>query len=226
MANSLALLRSRELWVPASKLHVLGEEQKFSPLDITALKCLLRKGLNRGFISEVHGPRSSGRTSISLHVLAAATMRGEICAFIDMHDAFDPVSAHTAGVKLERLIWVRCRGNSEHAIRAADLLLHAGGFGLVLLDLCETAERLLQRIPLSYWYRFQRAIEHTPTILLVCSESSQARSCASNILELKSKLFHWSGKPPFSLLKGLVASIRLRKTSRGMGETTDVRLSA
>ena len=49
-------------------------------------------------------------------------------------DAFDPHAAQAAGVDLEQLLWVRCR-NLDQALRATDLLLHGGGFGLIALDL-------------------------------------------------------------------------------------------
>jgi hypothetical protein len=139
-----------------------------------------------------------------LHLLAQSTRRGEICAVVDLYDSFDPASASKAGVHLDRLLWVRCGGNAEHAMRAADLLLHAGGFGLVLLDLCDASPRMLNRIPLSYWYRFRRAIEQTPTIFLLCADTSQARS-ASLRIETKRKRSRWSGKSPFLLLRGLEA---------------------
>jgi hypothetical protein len=93
-------------------------------------------------------------------------------------------------------------------MRSADLLLHAGGFGVVALDLCETALRVLNRIPISYWFRFQRAIESTPTILLVSARSSQARSCSINALELELKVPHWSGQVPFRLLQGFETMVR------------------
>ncbi len=109
---------------------------------------------------------------------------------------FSPESAAAAGIALDRLVWVRCHGNAEHAMRAADLLLHAGGFGLVLLDLCEADARILNRIPLSYWYRFRRAIEHTPTIFLLCADTHQARS-ASVAIELRRRQTRWLGNAPF-----------------------------
>ena len=211
MANSALLLSPRKLWKPASELQQIREESRFSPLALPQLHSLLPNGFARGSIVELYGSRSAGRTSLALYILAQATKRGEICAIVDTHDNFHPASAHAAGVRLERLLWVRCRGNVEHAIRAADLLLHAGGFGVVLLDLCETSERALHRIPLSYWYRFRRAVENTPSILLLCSEASQASSCSLNSIEVKRKAFHWTGKAPFLLLRGLKISALLRK---------------
>ena len=176
MANNSALLRYQDHCQPASTLHLGRSEPKYLPLSLPIFKPLFLNGLPRGIIAEVNGPRSSGRTSACLHILAQATARGEVCAIIDLYDSFHPASAHAAGVQLDRILWVRCRGNADHAIRAADLLLHAGGFGIVLLDLYEANPRILHRIPLSYWYRFRRAVEHTPAILLICAVSSQATS--------------------------------------------------
>src|ERR1700728_777890 len=201
MANTSALLRYRDFAKTASALGWERPEAKFPALPVPGLNELLGQGLCRGAIAEVTGRRSSGRTSIALHILAQATAHGEICAVIDLYNNFHPASAQAAGVELDRIVWVGCRGNAEHAMRAADLLLHAGGFGLVLLDLCETSARMLNRIPLSYWYRFRRAIEHTPSIFVVCAESPQAKASSSNRLQLRSKGFYWSGKAPFLLLR-------------------------
>ncbi|HTU45469.1 MAG TPA: hypothetical protein VMF91_10430 [Bryobacteraceae bacterium] len=210
MANTSGL-RYDELFKPGSALAWERPEPKFPALPLPGLNPLLANGLCRGAIAEVNGRRSSGRTSIAMHILAQATARGEICAVVDLYNNFHPASAQAAGVELNRLIWVRCRGNAEHAIRATDLLLHAGGFGVVLLDLCDAPARVLNRIPLSYWYRFRRAVEQTPAILLLCADSPQAKSCASYSIELKPKVFYWTGKAPFLLLRGMEAIAMLRR---------------
>lgn len=217
MAKSGALRRWGEFCQTASSIQ-LRREPKFSALHLSALKRLWPEGLARGTIVEIHGSRSSGRMSVCLHILARATARGEICAVVDLYDTFDPASAVAAGVPLNRLLWVRCRGNLEHAIRATDLLLHAGGFGFVLLDLCEANPRLLNRIPLSYWHRFRRVIEHTPTVLLVCGGSAQAKSCAKSSLRLKVKVFNWLGDSPFRLLGGITANALLESTTTARPE--------
>lgn len=211
MANQTELLRYEEFSKPASALA--RPEPKFGALALPALKKLLGKGLSRGAMAELSGGRSSGRTSIAMHVLKQATGRGEICAVIDLYDSFHPESAAAAGVQLDRLVWARCRGNVEHAIRAADLLLHAGGFGVVVLDLCEASARMLNRIPLSYWYRFRRAVEHTPAILLVCVDLPQAKSCAVSGIELKTEVFHWAGEAPFLLLRGMEVKAVVRRAA-------------
>lgn len=187
---------------------------------------MLPLGLSRGSIAEICGRRSSGRTSVYIHVLAQATANGEFCAVIDAGDSFHPASAHAAGIDLERLVWVRSRRKPKHAIRAADLIVHAGGFGVVVLDLCEISLRLLHRIPLSYWYRFRHAVEHTPSILLVCARSPQAKSCSSVVLDLQSKRFEWSGKPPFELVRGVNTSATLLKGPAARSKTVSIQAVA
>src|SRR5208283_2530617 len=92
-------------------------------------------GLPRGCLTEIIGPASSGRTSLLVSILAAATAREEVCALVDAEDAFDPLSAAAAGVRLDRLVWVRCSHSAEHARQGADLLVQGGGFGVVAMDL-------------------------------------------------------------------------------------------
>jgi hypothetical protein len=214
MANLASLLNSAQPWQSASALRLVKAEPKFPPLPLPLLEGLFQNGLQRGSIAEISGQRSSGKTSVCLNVLAQATRRGEICAFIDSCGSFHPQSAVDAGVELSRLIWIRCNGNSGHALRAADLLLHAGGLGVVCLDLCEVPNRLLNQIPLSYWYRFGRAIENTPTIVLVCTAFSQAKCSIASNLELTLQGINWSGKQPLVRLSGIETTGAYRKTLR------------
>jgi hypothetical protein len=203
--------------VPASTLEHFRAETKWPALQVPALP-VLPGGLRRGAIVELLGRRSTGRTAVLLHILAEATNRGEVCAVVDTDDNFHPASAAEAGVELERLVWVRCRGNAEHAMRAADLLLHAGGMGVVVLDLCEVSTRVLNRIPLSYWFRFQRAMEGTPSILVVSARVAQARSCAAHVMELERKQARWSGCAPFRLLQGLETMARIHRPAQGLAQ--------
>ena len=144
----------------------------------------LTGGLPRGAISEFFGPASSGRTSLMYAMLANATTHEETCALIDTNDVFATSPAADAGVDFDRLLWVRCAGNLEHAFKAADLLLHAGGFGLVILDLGDIPGKEARRIISSWWYRFRRTVEDRPTVLAVISEEACTRSCAALTLEL------------------------------------------
>ena len=151
----------------------------------------LTGGLPRGAITEIFGPRSSGRTSLLYSALAYATTHEEICALVDTSDVFAPAAANVAGIDLERLLWIRCAANLEHAFKATDLLLHAGGFGLLILDLGDVAGKDARRIISSWWYRFRRTIENRLTAVLVISEAACTRSCAAVTLELHGRA-EWS----------------------------------
>lgn len=159
---------------------------------ISQIDSFILGGLPRGAISEVFGPASSGRTSLMLSALAHATRHEEVCALVDTNNAFDPKSATQAELNCERLLWIRCANNLEHAFKATDLLLQGGGFGLVLLDLGDIPANSAKRIISSWWYRFRRTLEPTPTALVVIAEESCVRSCASLALELRGEACLWS----------------------------------
>jgi len=167
----------------------------------------LTGGVPRGGLTEIFGPVSSGRTSLLFSLLAQVTAREEVCALVDASDAFDPHSAAAAGVDLKRVLWVRCSKVShfkfqvssnprqtrnvkretfsrvEQALRAADLLLQAGGFGLVAMDLGDVPSVIARRVPLTSWFRFRRAVENTATALVVVEQEASAKSCASLVLK-------------------------------------------
>jgi hypothetical protein len=103
------------------------------PTAVAPLDRLLSGGLPRGTLVEVTGWRSSGRFSLALSVLAAATGAGEAAALVDLGDHFDPQAAAAFGADLPRLLWVRPRTLKE-ALLAAETLLSAG-VPLVVLDL-------------------------------------------------------------------------------------------
>ena len=142
-------------------------------------------GFPRGAITEIHGTASSGLTSVLFSALAGATARSETCALIDCHDSFDISLAARAGVALERLLWVRCSRDLERAFKAVDLLLHSGGFGFLALNLSDVPGKTARRVISSWWFRFRRAIENTPTTLLVITPLACVRSSAALALELK-----------------------------------------
>jgi hypothetical protein len=72
----------------------------------------------------------------------------------------------------------------EQLLRATDLLLESGGFGLIVLDLADLPAQSARRIPLTTWFRFRRAVEHKPTILLTIEQQPIAGSCSSLVLQL------------------------------------------
>lgn len=157
---------------------------------------LLTGGFPRGALTEIFGPPDSGRTSLMISALRQRTMVAESCALIDASDAFDPCRAADSGVDLKQLLWVRCR-NFNHALRAADLLFHEGGFSFVCLDLGDVPRETVRKLPLDTWFRFRRAVENTPTIFVAVEQEANAKTCASLVLKLEAGAVHWaSTKPP------------------------------
>jgi|SRR5579871_272273 len=176
-------------------------------------------GLPRGCLTEIFGPASSGRASLLASILAAATEREEVCALVDAEDAFDPLSAAAAGVRLEKLLWIRCNHNAEHALKAADLLIHGGGFGLVALDLGDTPPPTARRISLTSWFRLRRAVENTATVLVAVARQSNAKTCASLMLECTRERACWRGGT--KLLRGIQVRVMRRKPARAVTAVYD-----
>lgn len=152
---------------------------------------LLTGGLPRGSLTEIFGAPGCGQTTLLMASLASRTMASEVCALVDAHDSFDPRTAAASGVNLKRVLWVRCR-NIDHALRATDLLIHGGGFGLIALDLSDISPRTVRQVPLNAWFRLRRAVENTPTILMAIEQESNAKTCASLVLHLDSQEIRWS----------------------------------
>ncbi len=325
---------------------------------IAELDAILGGGVPRGSIVELCGSGSSGRTSLSFSLLAAATERQETCAYVDVCDSLDPLSLASAGVDLKRILWVRCgveevsnsarvnssgkspsiqaqgksqphlentaekkrrtqawrhprdqirgiegsipailgRGGNakafshavrlaceeaaeapvlascaegqtrrlhgprgedsqeweapgsgkrnsrqqwrgagagankklwkilEQALRTTDLLLHGGGWGVVVFDLGNISWVDARRIELSTWFRFRRAIEHTPTILLLLGEEACAKSCSSLVLQCERKGEEWSGTNVESRSAGIATLEGFEMEGRIASSRTGLRL--
>lgn len=137
---------------------------------------LLDGGIPRGRISEIIGQQSSGKTSLAASFIAAATQRGEIIAMVDLEGAFDPPAMAAAGADLNRILWAsasrvanrRSRGAAlaypiGAAWKAAELILEAGGFGLLVVDF----GLRVRSIPPSAALRIARLAERSGTSVLV-----------------------------------------------------------
>ena len=173
------------------------------PTGIPAIDALTSGGIPRGALTEIYGPPSSGRTSLLFALLARMTANQEYGALIDASDAFDPASAAESGVHLSRLLWIRCGGNAEHALKVADLMVQAGGFGMIVMDLGDTPARTAARISLASWFRLRHAVERTPAALVVLARTLNAKSCSSLQLELRAVEASWSGEQFGKLLRGM-----------------------
>lgn len=222
-----------------------------APTDIGTLDGILRGGIPRGHLSQIVGPRSSGRTTVLLRLLAAAARRGEIAALIDTFDRLDVTSTVAAQVDLTRLLWVRGQAISktdaaidagwvpgeaaradewgqaggggsieravDRALKAFDLVLQAGGFGVVALDLADVPVTALQRIPSTTWLRVQRSIEGSETACVLVAPQPLARSAGGVTLALG---------PSTSFVAGPSASLAGTRGVRWAGSSDRSRLFA
>ena len=99
------------------------------PLDVA----LGVGGLPRGRIIEVYGPESSGKTTVTLHMIAEAQRRGGLAAFIDAEHALDPVYAKKLGVDTENLL-ISQPDNGEQALEIVEALVRSGAIDIIVVD--------------------------------------------------------------------------------------------
>ncbi|HDR90707.1 MAG TPA: recombinase RecA [candidate division Zixibacteria bacterium] len=90
-------------------------------------------GIPRGRVSEIFGPEASGKTTLSLHVIAEAQKAGGLAAFIDAEHAMDPNYAEALGVDIENL-WVAQPDNGEQALEICETLVRSGAIDIVVID--------------------------------------------------------------------------------------------
>jgi hypothetical protein len=211
-------------------------EDACAPTGLPTLDACLRSGVPRGQLSELAGPRSSGRTTLLLQMVAAATRRGELAAIVDTFDRLDVASVEAAGVDLGRLLWIRgqalsaadgetgssaVRGRSvewavDRALKALNLVLQAGGFGLVALDVADVPAPVLRRLPFTTWLRVQRAVEGRDTACVLVTPEPLARSAGGLTLTLTSRTV-WSGTRERPRVMGADVQLRVVSPRRRVG---------
>ncbi len=241
------------------------------PTDIPLVDACLRGGLPRGQLSELTGACSSGRMTLLLQLMAAATRRGEIAALVDTLDCFDVASAAAAGVDLDRLLWIRgsdsglgARGSGtqnartrnveprissldvardalsdsrradpgsripspvERALKALNLVLQAGGFGIVAMDLADVPAVTLRQIPFTTWPRVQRVIEGSDTACVLVTPEPLARSAGGLTLSLATRST-WAGMSDRShVLQGIDLHVRVVSPRKRIDGDVRVRAS-
>lgn len=205
--------------------------------DVAALDTCLHGGLPRGQLSELAGPASSGRTTLLLRMLAAATQRGEIAALVDACDRLDVQSAVEAGVDVTRLLWIRGASGTgavrtsaseahhplDRSLKACNLILQAGGFGLVALDLGDVLPAELRRLPYNTWLRVQRTIEGSDTACVLLGPEPIARSAGGLTLTLTGRA-SWAGTSDRSRrLTGVDTRVELHSPRRRVEGSCSVR---
>ena len=117
----------------------LGEDASNQNVDVISTGCLTLDlalgvgGIPKGRIIEIYGPESSGKTTVSLHVIAETQKKGGTAAFIDAEHALDPVYAAALGVDLDNLL-VSQPDNGEQALDIAKYLVSSGAVDLIVVD--------------------------------------------------------------------------------------------
>jgi hypothetical protein len=204
-----SLLRARKLDVTLTSIAPWGTDVPPDRLAATGYADLddaLGGGLRRGHLSEIVGAPSSGRSTMTSELIAAATARGEVAAIVDASDTFDPGSAAALGIDLARLLWVREQGDATRALKAFSLILQAGGFGLAVLDLADVPSAAVRRFPWTTWLRLARLIEGGDTVALLVGSQRLARSPGGVTIALTAApAAHWIGRTPRERLFGGVS---------------------
>jgi recombination protein RecA len=117
----------------------LGEAAKAARVpairtDIMALdRALGVGGIPRGRVVEIFGPEASGKTTLSLHIVAQAQKQGGVAAFIDAEHALDPDYSRTIGVNIDELL-ISQPDNGEQALEIADMLVRGAAVDVVVID--------------------------------------------------------------------------------------------
>jgi len=202
--RALELVRDPEIAAEISahlvSLERLSEERGRRATGLAALDALLGGGWPRAALSEISGPRSSGRTAVVRAALAAAISAGESTALVDVGGTLDAraavLSATATTSPAPPLLWIRCA--ATQALKAADLVVAAGGFGTVALDLCDA--RL--RIPDAAWMRLRHAARAQGTTVLVTSNARRLGAFAAAAVDLGgAPAFDTEGTPLFTRLE-------------------------
>lgn len=187
------------------------------PTACPELDRLLAGGLARGHLVELVGGRSSGRFSLALSLLAAATQAGEPAAFVDLGDGLDPSAAQRCGVDLERLLWLRPR-HLRQALLGSEILITTG-FPVVVLDLgvppvphggiAEPSAR-------AAWLRLARTARAHRSAIFLSSPYRTSGAAASEVLDLRGAAVRAAGGAGAAptLFLGLEARLTLEKTRR------------
>lgn len=203
------LLAARKLDGTVSRPDLIRLPGPQSPTGITALDDVLHGGWRRGEVSEVIGGPSSGRTGVVCATIAAATARGEIVGMVDAFDRLDPLTMAAAGVDLSRVLWVRgpaltlpgrpamVAAAVTQAVRALDLIIRAGGFGIVVLDVAGAPARAFHNLAPATWLRMAHAIAGQSSVALLVGDAPMGRSARGVSMRLTAAR-RWTGASPQS----------------------------
>jgi hypothetical protein len=189
-----------------------------------ALDAFLGGGLPRGGLTQLSGPRSSGRTALAHRIAAAVTRAGEVAAWIDLADALDARHADSAGVDLGRLLWIR-PPTAGLALHAALQVLETVGFALVILDLDAASGRVPTTAAI--WLKVTRAAARTRTAVILLAErplDPLTTALAVETTAPRSTFIGLGGPAP--AFDGIATQLRIRRDKLGPPRRGDLSLRA
>jgi hypothetical protein len=236
-----SLLRARKLDGTLTHVRPPTPPQDTLPLawpelpELQALRDTLGGGLPRGELSEIAGPRSSGRTTLMCAALAGGTRAGEPAALVDALDRLDVESAAAAGVHLPNLLWVRGPALSAEAARAPGhagldravaraikgftLVIESRVFAVAVCDLADMPAPVLRRLPFTTWFRLARLVEGSRTAALLIAPERLGRSAGGVTLVVgetgASSPCRWrGGSDRARLFEGIVPRARVVRSGQ------------
>jgi hypothetical protein len=109
---------------------------------------------------------------------------GDSCQGLSLCNSYQGMPSGIPQVAEKKFGFSRWEAQLGQMLKVTDLLLQSNGFGMIALDLGDVPVSSARRIPLASWFRFRRAIEHTPTALLVLEQQPIAGSCSSVLLKV------------------------------------------
>ncbi len=195
MISTLSVRAAIEARFPSAFARYQRQESRTILTGIDQVDALTG-GIPMHTLTEICG---TGKTSLLVSLLASATQE-HCCALVDAKDAFDPASGEAAGADLSRVLWVRCGKTRqklrplEQAFKVTDMLMQSSGFGLIVVDLSDIAEKAVHNIPASSWFRFSRVVEKQATALVFLEQQPHAASCAGMVLKLTAAPATFYGK--------------------------------
>ena len=180
----------------------------------------LTGGLVKGGICEFFGTKGSGKRSVVFSLLANMTRENKICAVVDTSNSFDPVSAARCGMRLAKVLWIKCDDDPQKAVLATDYLIQSRLFGAVWLDMSLCEKSFLDRMPNSYWFRFKVGLKDSASVLLVTLEEGRLRSATQQSVYVSKENNGWEGESCFRVMREGLINLEVIRGRGGNGQMT------
>jgi len=175
-----------------------GERLPRSGSGVAAVDALLGGGWPRGKVCAVRaeGALSCGATALAAGTVAAATRRGALAAWVDGDASLDPGSLAAAGADLGRVLWVRGPLSFDKALLAAEEVLKAEGFEVLVIRAAGAQRRVRGEARAASWLRLSRAVERARAVVLALGDGTTIPGAFA--VRLEGLRARWDGTPGVS----------------------------